>query len=100
MPGPGQVLIRVEAVGVNFIEVYQRTGLYPVALPATPGSEAAGLVVVPGEGVVGFRPGDQVASTNVIGAYAEYALVAADRLVRIPARRHAPIRRRRCCCRA
>ena len=83
-PGPGQVLIRVEACGVNFIEVYQRTGFYPVALPDTPGSEAAGLVVVPGEGVVGFRPGDKVASTSVIGAYAEYALVPADRLVRIP----------------
>ena len=83
-PGPGQVLIRVEACGVNFIEVYQRTGLYQVALPATPGSEAAGVVVVPGEGVAGFRPGDKVVSTNVIGAYAEYALVPADRLVRIP----------------
>ncbi len=84
VPGPGQVLVRIEAAGVNFIEVYQRTGLYPVALPATPGSEAAGTVHSAGEGVSDFKPGDRVASTNVVGAYAEYGLVAADRLVRIP----------------
>jgi NADPH2:quinone reductase len=84
VPGPGQVLVRIEATGVNFIEVYQRTGLYPVALPATPGSEAAGTVHSVGEGVSAFRPGERVASTNMTGAYAEYGLVAADRLVRIP----------------
>ena len=83
-PDPGQVLIAVEAIGINFIEVYQRTGLYPVTFPATPGSEAAGKVVVSGPGVAGFRPGDRVVSTSVIGAYAEYALVPADRLVRVP----------------
>jgi NADPH2:quinone reductase len=84
VPGPGQVLLRVEAVGVNFIDVYQRTGLYPVTLPATPGTEAAGVVAAVGDGVVGFRPGDRVASTNVAGAYAEYGLVAADRLTLLP----------------
>jgi NADPH2:quinone reductase len=83
--GPGQVLVRIEATGVNFIEVYQRTGLYPVVLPATPGSEAAGTVAAVGEGVSGFSPGDRVASTDVLGAYAEYGVVAATRLVRIPA---------------
>jgi NADPH2:quinone reductase len=85
VPGPGQVLLRVEAVGVNFIEVYQRTGLHPVPLPATPGTEAAGLVAAVGDGVVGFQAGDRVASTNVAGAYAEYGLVAADRLTLLPA---------------
>lgn len=84
VPGPGQVLLRIEAIGVNFIEVYQRTGLYPVALPATPGAEAAGVVEAVGNGVDGFTPGDRVASMNVIGAYAEYGLVPASRLVRLP----------------
>lgn len=84
VPGPGQVLIRVEAVGINFIEVYQRTGLYPVAFPATPGTEAAGVVEVVGEGVEGLKKGDRVASTNVVGAYAEYSLVPANRVVRLP----------------
>ena len=84
VPGKGQVLVRIEAAGVNFIEVYQRTGLNAVALPTTPGSEAAGVVEAVGEGVDSFRAGDRVASTNVVGAYAEYSLVAADRLMRIP----------------
>ena len=86
VPGPGQVLVRIEATGVNFIEVYQRTGLYPVALPATPGSEAAGTVHSVGEGVSAYSPGERVASTSVAGAYAEFGLVAADRLVRVPDR--------------
>ena len=83
-PGEAQVLVRVEAVGVNFIEVYQRTGLYPVPLPATPGTEAAGVVAALGPGVTGFRVGDRVAATNMMGAYAEYGLVAADRLTLVP----------------
>jgi NADPH2:quinone reductase len=83
-PGPGQALIRVEAAGVNFIEVYQRRGLYRVPLPATPGSEAAGVVAALGDGVRDLAPGDRVASTNVAGAYAEYALAAAERLVKLP----------------
>lgn len=84
-PGPGQVLFKVEAIGLNFIEVYQRTGLYKVALPATPGSEAAGTVEQTGEGVVGVRVGDRIASVDVLGAYAEYAVVRADRAVQLPA---------------
>ena len=56
-PGPGQVLLKVEAIGLNFIEVYQRTGLYPVTLPAIPGSEAAGVVEVVGSGVGGVQGG-------------------------------------------
>lgn len=83
-PGAGQALVAIEAVGVNFIEVYQRTGLYPVALPATPGSEAAGTVVAVGDGVTEFRAGDRVAWQGGSGAYAERAAAPADRLVRLP----------------
>lgn len=84
-PGPGQVLIRVEAVGVNFIEIYFRKGIYKAALPMTPGSEAAGTVEELGPGVTGFKAGDAVASTSVLGSYAEYALVPAAQLVKVPA---------------
>jgi NADPH2:quinone reductase len=83
-PGAGQALIAIEAVGVNFIEVYQRTGLYPVALPATPGSEAAGTVVAVGPGATEFRAGDCVAWQGGSGAYAERATVPAERIVRLP----------------
>ena len=83
-PGPGQVLIRVEAVGVNFIEVYFRNGLYKAALPLTLGSEAAGTVEELGPGVTGFAAGDAVASVSVLGSYAEYALVPAAALVKVP----------------
>jgi NADPH2:quinone reductase len=83
-PGPGQALIRVEAVGLNFIEVYHRTGLYPIPLPATIGTEAAGTVEQVGDGVTAVRPGDRVVSVNIVGAYAELALAPADRLVPIP----------------
>jgi NADPH2:quinone reductase len=83
-PGPGQALIRVEAVGVNFIEIYFRKGTYKAALPFTPGSEAAGTVEELGPGVTGFVAGDAVASTSVLGSYAEYALVPAAQLVKTP----------------
>lgn len=83
-PGPGQVLIRVEAIGVNFIEIYFRKGVYKAALPLTPGSEAAGTVVKLGSGVAGFAEGETVASVGVLGSYAEYALVAATQLVKVP----------------
>jgi NADPH2:quinone reductase len=83
-PGPGQVLIRVEAVGVNFIEIYFRKGTYKAALPFTPGSEAAGTVEELGPGVTGFVAGDAVASVSVLGSYAEYALVPAAALVKVP----------------
>ena len=84
-PGPGQVLIRVEATGVNFIEVYFRKGVYKASLPLVPGSEAAGTVEELGPGVTGFAAGDAVASAGVLGSYAEYALVAAAQLVKVPA---------------
>jgi NADPH2:quinone reductase len=83
-PGPGQVLIRIEAAGVNFIEIYFRQGVYKTSLPFTPGSEASGTVEELGHGVTGFAPGDFVASTSVIGSYAEYALVPAAHLVKVP----------------
>ena len=84
-PGPGQVLIRIEDVGVNFIEIYFRKGVYKAVLPITPGSEAAGTVEELGPGVTGFAAGDAVASVNVLGSYAEYTLVPAASLVKIPA---------------
>jgi NADPH:quinone reductase len=84
-PGPGQVLIRVEATGVNFIEIYFRKGVYKASLPLVPGSEAAGTVEELGPGVTGFAAGDAVASVGVLGSYAEYALVAAAQLVKVPA---------------
>lgn len=83
-PGPGQVLIRVEATGVNFIEIYFRKGVYKTAFPLIPGSEAAGTIEELGPGVNGFKAGDAVASTAVIGSYAEYALVPAAQLVKVP----------------
>jgi len=83
-PGPGQVLIRVEAIGVNFVEIYFRKGVYKAALPLTPGSEAAGTVEELGPGVNGFATGDAVASSSVLGSYAEYALVPAAQLVKMP----------------
>jgi NADPH2:quinone reductase len=83
-PGPGQVLIRVEATGVNFIEIYFRKGTYKASLPLTPGSEAAGTIEELGPGVTGFKAGDLVASTGVLGSYAEYALAPAAQLVKVP----------------
>ena len=83
-PGPGQALVRVEAVGVNFMETYQRTGLYPVPLPFIPGSETAGTVVEIGPKVTTVTGGQRVVSTSFAGAYAEYAVAPADRLVVLP----------------
>ena len=83
-PGPGQVLIRVEAAGVNFIEIYFRKGTYKAALPLVPGTEAAGTIEELGPGVAGFAAGDAVASVAVLGSYAEYALVQASALVKVP----------------
>ncbi|TLY54563.1 MAG: quinone oxidoreductase [Gemmatimonadetes bacterium] len=83
-PGPGQVVVRVEAAGINFIDVYQRTGHYKTPLPFTPGQEAAGTVTAVGAGVTAPRVGDRVAYTGVLGAYAEYAVVPADRVVALP----------------
>ena len=83
-PGPGQVRIEVEATGVNFIEIYQRSGAYPLSLPYVPGAECAGIVDAVGEGVTDFKVGDRVATAQAVGAYAEYALVPAVRLVPVP----------------
>jgi len=83
-PGPGEVLIQVQAAGVNYIDVYQRTGLYKVALPFTLGQEAAGVVTALGSGVTEVKVGDRVAYTHVMGAYAEYAVVPADRVLVLP----------------
>ncbi len=84
-PGPGQVRIRQTAIGLNFIDVYGRTGLYPQAeLPFVPGMEGAGVVTAVGEGVRDLKIGRRVAYAGPIGAYAEERLIAADRVVRIP----------------
>ena len=83
-PGPGQLLVRMEATGVNFVEVYHRTGLYQVQLPFTPGREGAGIVERVGAGVTTARPGDRVVSESATGTYAEYAIVAAERAVPVP----------------
>ena len=85
-PKKGEVLIRQTAIGVNFIDVYQRSGLYPApgGYPAILGNEGAGVVQATGAGVTGFRPGDRVAYTMPGGAYATHRVIAADRVVKIP----------------
>lgn len=84
-PGPGEALVRHEAVGLNYIDVYFRTGLYKAPLPSTPGMEAAGVVVAVGAGVTEVNPGDRVAyAGGPIGAYATERAIAADRLVVLP----------------
>jgi NADPH2:quinone reductase len=85
-PGPNQLRLRQTAVGVNFIDIYFRTGMYkaPEGVPFTPGSEGAGVVEEMGEGVTGFAIGDRVVYQGVLGSYAEARLVPADRCVRLP----------------
>ena len=83
-PGPGQVKLRQEAAGLNFIDVYHRTGLYPQPLPFTPGTEGAGVVESVGADVEHVKPGDRVAYAGPIGGYAEERLIGADRLVKLP----------------
>jgi NADPH2:quinone reductase len=83
-PPPGHVRVRVEAAGVNFIDVYHRTGLYPLPLPFTPGLEGAGVVDAVGAGVSSLDAGTRVAFANVQGAYAEQVVAPADRLVAVP----------------
>jgi NADPH2:quinone reductase len=83
-PGEGQVRVRNTAVGLNFVDTYQRSGLYPMPLPFTPGSEGAGVVEAVGPKVKEFKVGDRVAYSSPIGAYAEVLLRPAARLVRIP----------------
>jgi NADPH2:quinone reductase len=83
-PGPGQALVRIAASGVNFIDVYFRSGLYKVDLPITLGSEAAGTIESIGPDVADLAPGDRVAYAMVRGSYADYAVVPAAQLVKIP----------------
>jgi NADPH2:quinone reductase len=84
-PGSGEVLVKISAAGVNFIDIYHRTGAYSRELPFTPGLEAAGIVEALGPGVTGIEPGDRVAYSSQIGAYAQYSLVPAEKLVPVPA---------------
>jgi len=83
-PGPGQALVKIAAAGVNFIDVYHRTGLYKVDPPITLGMEGAGVVEAVGEGVTEVAPGDRVAYAMARGSYAEYAVVPAWMLVKLP----------------
>jgi NADPH:quinone reductase len=84
-PGPGEVRVRNTAIGVNFIDTYQRSGLYPLTLPSGLGTEAAGIVEAVGSGVQGLAPGDRVASCpGPLGAYSTERLVPADKLVKLP----------------
>ena len=84
-PAAGEVQIRHRAVGLNFIDVYHRTGVYPIGLPAVIGSEAAGVVEALGAGVSGFKPGDRVTYAPVIGAYCELRNLPAERAIPLPA---------------
>jgi NADPH:quinone reductase len=83
-PGPGQIRLRQEAAGLNFIDVYHRTGLYPQPLPFTPGVEGAGTVDAIGEGVTNVSVGDRVAYGGPVGGYAEERLIDAAKVVRLP----------------
>jgi NADPH2:quinone reductase len=83
-PGPGQVLVKIEAIGVNFIDVYLREGRYPAKLPSVPGQEAAGVVTALGPEVSGFKVGDRVVWCHILGAYAEYAAVPVGALIAVP----------------
>ena len=83
-PGPGEVLLRQTAIGLNYIDTYHRTGLYPLELPAVLGREAAGVVEEIGEGVTDLAPGDRVAYPMGPGSYAEEAVISADRLLLLP----------------
>lgn len=83
-PGEGQVRVKMAAAGLNYIDTYHRTGLYPMDLPMTPGLEGAGTVDAVGPGVTEVKVGDQVAFSAAIGAYAEYNLVTPDKLVPVP----------------
>lgn len=83
-PARGEALVRLKAAGLNFIDIYQRNGLYPARLPYTPGLEGAGVVESVGQGVSSVRPGDRVAYTGHLGSYAEFNAVNADELIPLP----------------
>src|SRR5512142_2254656 len=84
-PGPGEARVRHGAIGVNFVDTYHRTGLYPLPLPSGLGIEAAGVIDAVGPGVHDLKPGDRVAYVGgAPGAYSEVNLVPADRIVKLP----------------
>ena len=83
-PGPGEVLIKAEAIGVNFVDTYFRAGLYPHELPFVLGAEVAGTVAAVGEGIRALRVGDRVATADAVGAYAEYCIAPADVVASVP----------------
>jgi NADPH2:quinone reductase len=83
-PGPGEVAVRLGAIGVNFIDIYHREGLYPLSLPTTLGTEGAGTVIEVGDGVEEFSIGDRVAFANQLGSYAEVICIPAARAVPVP----------------
>jgi NADPH:quinone reductase len=83
-PGPGEARIRHTAIGVNFLDTYQRSGLYPMSLPQVAGNEGAGVVEAVGPGVTDLRPGDRIAYTGLPGSYCDVRVVPADRLVKLP----------------
>ncbi|PYI37363.1 NADPH:quinone reductase [Arthrobacter psychrolactophilus] len=85
VPGAGELLVKIVAVGVNFIESYQRSGVYAVPFPFTPGTEASGQVVGLGEGVSTFAVGDRVATAEGTACYAEYAIIPAEKAIHVPA---------------
>src|SRR5450631_1926994 len=85
-PGPGQALVKIEAAGVNFIDVYFRTGLYPAPPPIALGSEGAGTVESVGPDVTTVKPGDRIVYAMARGSYAEFALVPAQTLVPLPSK--------------
>ena len=83
-PGPGQIKVRHTAIGVNFVDTYQRSGLYPMQMPAVAGNEGAGVIEAVGAGVKGLKKGERVCYTGLPGSYCEERLVPADRVVKIP----------------
>lgn len=85
-PKPNEAVVQIKAIGLNYIDVYVREGRYPAPLPFVDGQEAAGVVTEVGAEVKSVKPGDRVAYTGVLGSYAEYAAVPADRLVQLPAK--------------
>jgi len=83
-PKPNEIVLKISAVGINYIDIYYREGRYPIATPFVPGSEAAGTVHAVGSEVKSWKPGDRVAYCMVLGSYAEYAAIPAERAVRVP----------------
>lgn len=86
VPVVGQVLVKIHCAGVNFVDIYQRKGIYPVNVPYIPGLEASGTVEELGQGVKGFRKGDRVAYTGHMGSYAEYTAIESSKLIKLPAK--------------